>query len=306
MVPSHKEMMLPILGFLSTKSEADRKEIYEFVAKHFKLSDYEKELKIPSGKVLLYVSRASWALSYLASTREILNLSKSKRIAEKIGRNAFKITEFGRKICSDKNSESKFSSWYDEVYNKNKSGKHNELSFASDRNSKDITPIEAINSADIALKELLKTQILDEINAKSPKFFEDLVKNLLVKMGYGEGTLTKDGADDGIDGIINEDELGISKIYIQAKRWQGNITRPELNKFAGAILNKQTKKGVFITTSKFTKDAEQYVKNLQDHSIALIDGERLAELMIKYKIGVQVRQNIEICEVDKDFFDEGL
>lgn len=304
MVPSHKEMMLPILRFLSIKSEADRKEIYEFVAKYFKLSDDEKELKIPSGKVLLYVSRASWALSYLASIQEVMNLPKNKRPASKIGRGTFKITEFGVKICSDKNSEAKFSSWYDEVYNKTRSSKHNKPLSANEQNSKDITPIEAINSADIALKELLKAQILDEINAKSPKFFEDLVKNLLVKMGYGEGTLTKDGADGGIDGIINEDELGISKIYIQAKRWQGSITRPELNKFAGAILDKQTKKGVFITTSKFTKDAEHYAKNLQDHSIALIDGERLAELMIKYKVGVEVRQNIEICEVDKDFFDE--
>lgn len=300
MIPSYTEMMLPILKFISGKQKASRKEVIEFTAKYFKLTEDEK-LQRTSNGTITYVNRADWALIYMASNKQILALPDSRKVIKKIDRGVYEITKFGNKICSSDNSLEEFRLWYENAY-KNKASKQSVIN--PNEIERKSTPNDIIEESYTELKDLLKSQILDEINAKSPKFFEDLVKNLLVKMGYGEGTLTKDGADGGIDGVINEDELGISKIYIQAKRWQGNISRPELNKFAGAILDKQTKKGVFITTSKFTKDAEQYAKNLQDHSIALIDGERLAELMIKYKVGVQVKQNIEICEIDKDFFDE--
>ena len=124
---------------------------------------------------------------------------------------------------------------------------------------------------------------------------------MLEKTSYEAGEPAKSGADGGIDGIIDEDELGLSQIYVQAKSWQGAVSRPEIQKFVGAISDKQTKKGVFITTSKFSKDAKEYAANVQSHTVVLIDGERLAELMIKYKLGVQVRQNIEICDIDGDF-----
>ena len=125
-------------------------------------------------------------------------------------------------------------------------------------------------------------------------------------MNYGAWNLTNKGPDGGIDGIIDEDELGLSKIYIQAKRYKdgSNIRRPEIQQFIGAISNKNTKKGVFITTAKFTKEAENFAKDNQNFSVVLIDGDKLAELMIKYKVGVQISQIYELCKIDTDFFEE--
>ena len=156
------------------------------------------------------------------------------------------------------------------------------------------------------IKEELKSEILSSILEKEPRFFEYLVTKLLEKMSYGTGSLTGKGLDGGIDGIIDEDKLGLSKIYIQAKRYKdgSNIRRPEIQQFIGAISNKNTKKGVFITIAKFTKEAEIFAKDSQNFSVVLIDGNRLAELIIKYKVGVQTSQTYEICKIDTDFFEE--
>lgn len=142
----------------------------------------------------------------------------------------------------------------------------------------------------------------------SPSFFERLVVELLVAMGYG-GTLQDAGkavgksGDGGIDGIIKEDRLGLDVIYLQAKRWEGNVSRPEIQKFAGALLGNQARKGVFITTSDFTKEAKDYVKTITSN-IILINGEELAELMIDYNVGVSVATTYEIKKIDSDYFSE--
>ena len=204
----------------------------------------------------------------------------------------YEITDLGKQILKSKDAQAKFEAWYDEIY-KNKSSPSAEI-------------LQTATQENTPIAQNLKSQILDEISQKKPSFFEYLVARLLEKMGYGVGRLTKSGADGGIDGIIDEDELGLSQIYVQAKSWQGAVSRPEIQKFVGAISDKQTKKGVFITTSKFSKDAKEYAANAQSHTVVLIDGERLAELMIKYKLGVQVRQNIEICDIDGDFFGDEI
>ena len=225
-----------------------------------------------------------------------------KSQSKKTGRGVYEITDFGKQILKSKDAQAKFEAWYDEIY-KNKSAPSAEISQTA---TQEKTPIDVIAETADELAQNLKSQILDEISQKKPSFFEYLVARLLEKMGYGVGRLTKSGADGGIDGIIDEDELGLSQIYVQAKSWQGAVSRPEIQKFVGAISDKQTKKGVFITTSKFSKDAERYAANVQSHTVVLIDGERLAELMIKYKLGVQVRQNIEICDIDGDFFGDEI
>ena len=204
----------------------------------------------------------------------------------------YEITDLGKQILKSKDAQAKFEAWYDEIY-KNKSSPSAEI-------------LQTATQENTPIAQNLKSQILDEISQKKPSFFEYLVARLLEKMSYGVGILTKSGTDGGIDGIIDEDELGLSQIYVQAKSWQGAVSRPEIQKFVGAISDKQTKKGVFITTSKFSKDAEKYAANVQSHAVVLIDGERLAELMIKYKLGVQVRQNIEICDIDGDFFGDEI
>ena len=291
MIPSYKEMMFPILRFIGERGSVDRKEVCKFVAEHYKFSDDELSQRIPSG-MLLYVNRAGWALSYFAGNKEVVNLPGTKKPVKKTGRGVYEITDLGKQILKSKDAQAKFEAWYDEIY-KNKSSPSAEI-------------LQTATQENTPIAQNLKSQILDEISQKKPSFFEYLVACLLEKMGYGVGRLTKSGADGGIDGIIDEDELGLSQIYVQAKSWQGAVSRPEIQKFVGAISDKQTKKGVFITTSKFSKDAEIYAANVQSHTVVLIDGERLAELMIKYKLGVQVRQNIEICDIDGDFFGDEI
>ena len=301
MIPSYKEMMFPILKFIGERGKADRKEIFEFITKHYKFNDDELSQRIPSG-MLAYVNRASWALSDFASNKEVVNLPDIKKPIKRSGRGVYEITDLGKQMLKSKNAQAKFEAWYDEIY-KNKSAPSAEISQTA---TQEKTPIDVIAETTDELAQNLKSQILDEISQKKPSFFEYLVARLLEKMGYGVGRLTKSGADGGIDGIIDEDELGLSQIYVQAKSWQGTVSRPEIQKFVGAISDKQTKKGVFITTSKFSKDAERYAANVQSHTVVLIDGERLAELMIKYKLGVQVRQNIEICDINGDFFGDEI
>ena len=301
MIPSYKEMMFPILRFIGERIKADRKEIFKFITKHYRFNDDELSQRIPSG-MLVYANRADWALSYFTGNKEVVNLPGTKKPVKKSGRGVYEITDFGKQMLKNKDARTKFEAWYDEIY-KNKSASGAEISQTA---TQEKTPSDIMAETANELAQNLKSQILDEISQKKPSFFEYLVARLLEKMGYGVGRLTKSGADGGIDGIIDEDELGLSQIYVQAKSWQGTISRPEIQKFVGAISDKQTKKGVFITTSKFSKDAERYAANVQSHTVVLIDGERLAELMIKYKLGVQVRQNIEICDIDGDFFGDEI
>ncbi|WP_149708510.1 restriction endonuclease [Campylobacter concisus] len=296
MIPSYKEMMLPILEFVAQRKEANTKEISKFIIEYFKLTDEEILQKIKSG-TLTYISRTGWALSYLATTAQVR--SKPKMIPlQKVGRSLFSITNFGKEMISGKDAKEKFISWYDEIYKQEIKQEKKEVV--------ENTPDDNIEEALCKIKEELKSEILSSILEKEPRFFEHLVTELLEKMDYGTGSLTNKGPDGGIDGIIDEDELGLSKIYIQAKRYKdgSNIGRQEIQQFIGAISNKNTKKGVFITTAKFTKEAQTFVKDSQNFSVVLIDGDRLAELMIKYKVGVQIGQIYEICKIDTDFFEE--
>ncbi len=170
------------------------------------------------------------------------------------------------------------------------------------------TPEENLDESYKKIRESLANEILDKVKSCSPLFFERLVVELLVAMGYG-GTLQDAGkavgksGDGGIDGIIKEDRLGLDVIYLQAKRWEGNVSRPEIQKFAGALLGNQARKGVFITTSDFTKEAKDYVKTISSN-IILINGEELAELMIDYNVGVSVATTYEIKKIDSDYFSE--
>jgi restriction system protein len=170
------------------------------------------------------------------------------------------------------------------------------------------TPGEAIEAAYKVIRDGLAAELLEQIMRSSPSFFEDLVLDLLVKMGYG-GT-RRDAAkavgksgDEGIDGIINEDRLGLDVIYIQAKRWEGTVSRPEIQKFVGALQGQRAKRGIFITTSSFSKGAIEYVSMLES-KVVLIDGETLADLMIDNDVGVSRIATYEIKRVDSDYFNE--
>ena len=169
----------------------------------------------------------------------------------------YEITDLGKQILKSKDAQAKFEAWYDEIY-KNKSAPSAEISQTV---TQEKTPIDVIADTADELAQNLKSQILDEISQKKPSFFEYLAARLLEKKSYEAGEPAKSGADGGIDGIVDEDECGLSQIYVQAKSWQGAVSRPEIQKFVGAISDKQTKKGVFITTSKFSKEAQKYAAN---------------------------------------------
>jgi restriction system protein len=174
--------------------------------------------------------------------------------------------------------------------------------------SSETNPEEALESSYLALQQTLASDIIQSIKDCSPQFFERLVIDVLVRMGYGgsrkeAGQAVGRTGDGGIDGIIKEDKLGLDIIYIQAKRWENIVGRPEIQKFAGALQGQRARKGIFITTSDFTKDALDYVKNI-DNKIILIDGQRLAELMIEHNVGVSSVASYEIKKIDSDYFME--
>lgn len=208
MIPSYKEMMFPILEFIYKNGNTSRKDIFNFVVKHFELNEYEQNQRTSNGTIL-YSNRADWALSYIANNKQILELPENKKVLKKIDRGIYTITKFGKEILNSKDASLKFNNWYEKIYNnKTEIGCKNIVSEHQEK-----TPNDIITEASNELFQNLKSQILDEISQKDPNFFEYLVSKLLEKMGYGVGRLTKSGADGGIDGIIDEDELGLSQIY---------------------------------------------------------------------------------------------
>ena len=171
-------------------------------------------------------------------------------------------------------------------------------------------PEESIEKNHQKIQEGLTVELLQKIKDNTPVFFEKLVVDLLVKMGYGgsredAGEAVGGSGDGGIDGIINEDRLGLDMVYIQAKRWEGNVSRPEIQRFAGALQGQRARKGVFITTSNFTRDAKEYVDTI-DSKIVLIDGNQLAQFMIDHNVGVSIERTYEIKRVDSDYFAENV
>lgn len=298
-----KDVYIPLIKYLSDGKERSNKEIHSYLEEYFKLTEENKKKRSASGNII-YIGRINWGITDLSYYNEI-------KLIERVSRGVVKITERGMEIAKN---DKLFEKWYQEYIALGK--KHikeiskikyqdetdNQIEILNDTK----TPNELIDELHSDLEERLIQQILDEIKIQTPQFFEYLVLKLLEKMGYGvngKNELTQNGADGGIDGIITEDELGLSKIYLQAKRWEGNVSRPELQKFVGAISDKSTKKGVFITTSDFTKEAVEYVNKLQQQTVVLINGKRLANLMIKFKVGVYVEQIVELCKIDTDFFD---
>ena len=296
---TYKEMMFPILRLFSDRKEYSRSDVYQFIVKYFSLTEQQISERIKSGQAL-YKNRADWAITYLSTLN---NIPEREKLLLRISRGIYQITELGFSIAKD---EKLFENCYQEVHGKESKSKPKDKKEAK-FTSQEKTPNERIDDIYLELTAALKSNLLDEITNKDPRFFENLVLQLLNKMGYGTSnytSLTAKGADEGIDGIISEDELGLSKIYIQAKRWKDNVSRPEIQKFVGAISDKPTQKAVFITTSDFSKEAINYAKNIQNLVIILINGDQLCNLMVKHKVGVYVKQTIELCEIDRDFFEE--
>lgn len=302
-VPDFQSFFLPLLQYCSDGETHSVKEAYEAMSVRFGLSEEDLREMIPSGKQTTFRNRVAWANVYLAKAM----------LVERPQRGFFRITERGKKILAQNPTTLRVKDLkqYAEFAEFHTAGKgQDNVSTDSISEERQNTPDEVFGSAFQKLRNNLAGELLEGIAKNSPKFFEDLVVELLLKMGYGNfvddaGQVTGRSGDEGIDGIINQDKLGLDAIYLQAKKWDkaNPIGRPEIQKFVGALHGKRARKGVFITTSYFAQPAKDYVKNIES-KVVLIDGKRLAELMIDFNLGVSTKQTYEIKEYDSDFFVE--
>jgi restriction system protein len=301
-IPDFQTIMLPLLKSLRDRNDHGYRELIESLAIHFQLTLEDRKELIPSGRAHAFDNRVGWACTHL----------KKAGLIEAPKRATFRILPRGEKVLTSNPSEinnrflSRFEEFVEFRAKKNDvPGRATPASVTTDVE----TPEVALEIAYQTLRDNLSDELLTTIKGCSPAFFEKLVVDVIVSMGYGgsrreAGRAVGGTGDDGIDGIINEDRLGLDNIYLQAKRWEGTVGRPEIQKFAGALQGYRARKGIFITTSSFTKDAQDYTQRI-DSKIVLIDGQRLANLMIDHNVGVTSEAIYEVKRTDSDYFSEG-
>ncbi len=306
MIPDYQTLMLPLLKLVADGHEHKYRDLIEELGVQFQVTDNERKELLASGNQPIFDNRVGWAKTYL----------KKAGLLDSPKRATFIITDLGRQTVAknpgriDARYLKQFES-FNEFINANKTTSDEEgIIDITAPISIDQTPEETLDKAYQRIRKSLASEILNKVVELSAAFFERLVVELLVKMGYG-GSIKDAGkavgrtGDEGIDGTIKEDKLGLDIIYIQAKRWKpGNVVgRPELQKFVGALAGQGAKKGIFITTSKFTKEALEYTPR-NETKIVLIDGEQLAQLMIDYNLGITIQQTYELKKIDSDYFGE--
>lgn len=302
-IPDYQSCMLPFLRHLADGAEHGLNDTEERLAEYFKLSTTERAELLPSGQQGIFRNRIGWARTYL----------KKSQLLESPKRGVFRITERGKSVLA-KNPDRidvKFLEQFPEFLEFKDASKGEEGGIPvkqTDVSISTATPEETIELAHQGLREQLGSELLTRILACSPSFFEQLVIELLVKMGYGgsrrdAGERIGQTGDGGIDGIIKEDRLGLDTIFIQAKRWQGSVGRPEIQKFVGALQGQRARKGVFITTSSYTSDAIEYAAQI-DTKVVLIDGKRLAGLMMDFDVGVAPAATYVVKRIDSEYFEE--
>lgn len=302
-VPDYQSLMLPLLEALADGKEHALRDVREVVAKRLDLTEADREEILPSGKQSVFDNRLGWAKTYLDKAG----------VVQSVRRGVYQLTERGRMLLMNKPKRvdntllAKFPEFSSFVHGGgDDDGKVDEVEKPAPSTA---TPQEALEAAFQQLRQGLEAELLSTVKSASFRFFERLVVELLVKMGYG-GNLKEAGkaigrtGDDGLDGVIREDHLGLDAIYIQAKRWKDKtVGRPDVQAFAGSLMGVRGRKGVFITTSKFSDDAHDYVSRI-DNKIVLIDGPKLASLMVDFGIGVNTVSTYEVKRVDADYFSE--
>ena len=302
-VPDFQSIMLPLLQLASDGTEYTMQQAREFLAEHFHLSDDDLQERLPSGTQTTFSNRVAWAKSYLTQAG----------LLESPKRGKFHISDRGKEVLA-KNPEMININYLDqfqefqEFRQASKKDRILKVTKSGVDQQESVTPEESLEQAYQQLRDEVANELLHLIKENSPDFFEKLVVNVLVAMGYGgsvkeAGKATQRTADEGIDGIIKEDRLGLDAIYLQAKRWEAPVGRPEIQKFVGALHGQRAKKGVFISTSRFSNDAINYASNI-DSKVVLIDGHDLVQLMIDFGVGVSTSRVFEVKKVDTDFFVE--
>jgi restriction system protein len=306
-IPSHEEAMLPVLNVLGDGEARHRRTLAENVAEHFQLSTDDRSQMLPSGKAPVFRSRTGWALSYMKQA----GLVTSPR------RGWYQITPLGKDVLKaiPDRIDNEFLMRFDGFRDFRARSRSEAPVAGGPDDGVEVLPVAPIEPPDEALERAygrlriaVESELVDTLKNVAPAFFEQLVIDLLVRMGYGGNRAEAARAigrsgDEGIDGVIDEDRLGLDSIYVQAKRWESSVGRPELQKFAGALQGQRATKGIFITTSTFTRDAEDYALRIGTR-IVLIDGRRLAALMFEYDIGVAPKRTYIVKDIDGDYFDD--
>jgi restriction system protein len=306
-IPDFQSMMLPVLKALGSEPQSIGA-IRDTIAREYQLSDADRSELLPSGRQGRFNNRVAWALGYL---KQALLLTKPRR-------GFYQAPERGRDVLARQPGRidiaylTQFPE-FQEFRSRSRSTVDERADViptdAKEELKATLTPDEQVREGYRTLRTNLATELLSRIQAASPAFFETLVVDLLVAMGYGgsqedAASVVGRSGDEGIDGIIKEDKLGLDNIYLQAKRWKESRTvgRPDVQQFAGALQGQRARKGVFITTSTFSRDAVQYAKSLQT-TIVLVDGTQLAQLLLDHRVGVSVQETIHLLKIDEDYFE---
>lgn len=302
-VPDFQTFLRPMLEAVSDGNAHKIRDLAPVISAKFKLTDADLADLLPSGMQTRFINRVQWAATFL----------NAAKLIERKSRGVVAITDRGRSEFASappritvqylmKYPEFRIFRGYD--------GEGHAVPPAVVEQSESVTPAEQIEIAYQNIRKSLAIELLEKVKTSSPAFFERLVVDLLVRMGYGgsradAGQAIGKSGDDGIDGIIKEDRLGLDLVAIQAKRWtNATVGRPDVQAFSGSLDGQGAKKGVFITTSQFSQDAKGYVKRLGDKKIILIDGEQLAELMIDFSVATVTHETYEVKRIDLDFFED--
>ena len=306
-VPKYNEFFSPVLRALETGEIKHVSEIRKFALDYLNVSEEDRKAMLPSNTQRLADNRVNWSITYL----------RKANLIERVARGKYKVTNTGLRVLHEKKDHVElkdlyqFDSFRQFINTDTLSEEKKDLSKPSVlEDLQEGTPQDNLNASMEQINKELSANLLSEIMERSPAFFEKMVVQLLLKMGYGsaleDGFVTGCSGDEGIDGIIREDKLGFSSIYIQAKRWAEDkaIGRPEIQKFVGALAGQGGQKGLFITTGPFTKEARSYVEKQLSTKVVLVDGEKLTKLMIEYNLGVSVETVYTIKKIDTDFFSE--
>ncbi len=302
-IPDYQTLMLPVLRFAAT-GEQRVADAAERIANDLGLSPAEREEMLPSGRQRLLHNRIHWAKFYMSKAGLVTSPKRGQFVATDAGRALLASNPAQIGVNELKEYES-----FREFYSGQKSADVDAPPAVIVPSSETGTPEEQIEAAYQAVQSALRAELLERIVQNSPAFFEQLIVDLLIAMGYGgshKNAATQLGrsGDGGVDGVINEDRLGLDRVYVQAKRYADTtVGRPDVQAFVGSLVGHGATKGVFVTTSTFSGHARDYVKHLAQRVI-LIDGDRLTDLMIEYGVGVRVSRRIEFKRLDEDFFAE--
>lgn len=301
-IPDFQQFFTPVLKVAADDNVHTRRDIVGNVESMLGITEEDKRELLPSGKQSRFENRVQWAIQYLRRSGLLSNVSRGQ----------YRISERGKTVLATGPAklDVKFLRQFPEFLefvDKRSDDDEDDVSPRVQSASKE-TPTEQLESTYQALRRELAEDLLDKVRTCSPRYFEQIVVDLLVAMGYGgshaeAGQKTRYTADGGVDGIIKEDKLGLDSIYLQAKRWEATVGRPVVQAFAGSLEGFRARKGVLITTSQFSSDAREYVDRIEK-KIVLIDGEQLAELMIDHNVGVTVQNTYVLKRVDGDYFEE--